>query len=226
MQTQNSGAIHVKVKMEPTFFGKVMFYFALAMAVSAFGTYVGFGFLPEIVASRGIIYGIFALELILVLTSRIWMRRRPMNYILFSLFAFITGVAIAPLLAVTIAEFGGLFIIKALAATALMFTATAILGSVAKVDFTGLRGWLFTFLIGMIIVSIIGIFIPWSNTFEMIFSGFGVGLFSIYTAVDFQLMMRKNMPHEFAMDMALMLYLDIFNLFIYILRLMGSISRR
>jgi len=79
-------------------------------------------------------------------------------------------------------------------------------------------------LIGMIVVSIIGIFIPWGNNFEMLFSGFGVILFSGYTMYDIQ-QIRKNQGMMNPMDAALRLYLDIFNLFIFILRLMGAVSR-
>jgi len=225
MNTKNLQFAQIKTAVKPTFFGKVMFYFALAVAMSCFGAYAGFNYLlPRIIASPAFIYGIFAVELILVFTARLWMRRRPVNYIIFSIFTFLTGVTIAPLLAVTIAEFGGMFVVKALLAAAFMFTACAILGFVAKADFMGLRGWLFMFLIGMIIVSIMGIFIPWGNTFEMIFSAIGVGLFSIYTMVDFQLI-RKTYNEEYAIDAALQLYLDIFNLFIYILRLMTAMRR-
>lgn len=208
----------------PTFFGKVMLFFGLAVAMSCLGAYLGLNyFLATIMTSPVWIYGIFAVELILVFTARLWMRKRPINYVIFSAFALITGVTIAPLLAVFAAQYGIIFIIKALFATAIMFVTCAVLGYFAKVDFMGLRGWLFMFLIGMIVVSIIGVFIPWSNTFEMIFSGIGVGLFSIYTMVDFQLL--KRMPQEYALDAALQLYLDFFNLFIYVLRLMSSIRR-
>jgi FtsH-binding integral membrane protein len=69
----------------------------------------------------------------------------------------------------------------------------------------------------------VGIFIPWSNTFEMVFSGVGVVIFGAFTMYDFQKL--KVMPHDRPLDAAMNLYLDIFNMFIYILRLMSG-SRR
>ena len=210
---------------EPTFFAKVMFYFGLALLMSAAGTYVGFNYVIQIfIANPALIWVLFAAELILVFTSRIWITKYPVNYLLFSAFTFITGVTLVPLLASVMLEFGGPdIIIKALAATTLMFTATAVFGWVTKRDLSGLRGFLITALIGMIVVSLIGIFIPWSNTFEMVFAGFGVVVFSGYTMYDFQKL--KTMPQDRPIDAAMMLYLDIFNLFIYILRLMSG-SRR
>ncbi len=104
-----------------------------------------------------------------------------------------------------------------------MFSGTAVFGWVTKKDLSGMGGFLWTSLIGMIIVSIIGIFWRWSNTFEMIFAGFGIVLFSAYTMYDIQKL--KTWPRDRALDAALNLYLDIFNLFIFILRLISGSSR-
>jgi len=213
------------ISSDTPFISKVFFYFGLAVLVSAAGTYVGFNYLSEMYfTSRFFIYGLFAVELILVLTSRFWSRRKPINYLLFAAFAFITGLTIVPILAGIILEYGGPgLIIKALLATTLMFTATAVFGWVTNRNLSGLRGFLWISLIGMIVVSVIGIFVPWSNTFEMLFSGFGVIVFSGYTMYDIQRI--KVMPDSSPIDAALMLFLDIFNLFIYILRFMSA-SRR
>ena len=103
------------------------------------------------------------------------------------------------------------------------FTATAVFGWTTKIDLTGMRGFLIIGLLGMIITGIVGIFIPWSNTTEMVYSGIGVLLFIGYTAYDFQKI--KHYPEDRYIDAALSLYLDIFNLFMFILRLILS-SRR
>ena len=210
---------------EPTFFAKVMFFFGLALLTSAAGTYVGFNFIIEIfIANPAIMWVLLAVELILVFTARAWSTKRPLNYLLFTAFAFITGVTLVPLLASVILEFGGPdIIIKALVATTLMFTGTAVFGWVTHRNLTGLGGFLFMALIGMIIVSIVGIFIPWNNSFEMIFSGIGIVIFSAYTMYDFQRLKMASIDRP--IDAAMSLYLDIFNLFIFILRLMSG-SRR
>ena len=208
--------------LQASFMSQVMMYFGLAILSSAFGTYMGFQYIaPLIFATPAIMWLIIAVELILVLTSRWWSTKRPINYFLFALFTFITGVTIVPLLANVIYEFGGPeIIIKALVATTLMFSGTAIFGWVTKFDLSGLKGFLWISLIGMIIVAIIGVFIPWSSTIEMVISGFGVVLFSGFTMYDMQKL--KTYPQDRAIDAALNLYLDIFNLFIYILRLLSA----
>lgn len=203
---------------------KVFFYFGLAILASAAGTFVGLTYFAEFfLANPMLMWALFALELGLVFTARWWSERRPINYVLFMAFAFITGVTIVPLLALFLVEFGPAIIVKALLATTLMFAGTAVFGWTTKKNLSGLGGFLWIGLIGMIVVSLIGIFVPWSNTFEMIFAGFGVILFSAYTMYDIQKI--KSFPGMSPMEAALGLYLDIFNLFIFILRLMGAGSR-
>lgn len=226
---ENTAPYEASSSASPTvraaFFPQVMFYFGLAILTSAAGTFVGFQYLiPVFLANPSLMWILFAVELILIFTSRAWSARRPINYLLFALFAFITGVTIVPLLASIIMEFGGpSLIIKAFLATTFMFSGTALFGWVTKKDLSGLRGFLWVALIGMIIISIMGIFIPWGNNFEIVFSGFGVLLFGAYTMYDFQRL--KMFPQDRAMDAALMLYLNIFNMFLFILRLLSGVSR-
>lgn len=220
---QHDGLASVRAS---SFLSKVLLFFGLAMAVSAAGTYAGFTYLSSLfVQHPGASFIFYAVELILVFTARWWSTKHPINYLLFATFAFFTGLTIVPLLAGLILAYGGPgIIIKALLATTLTFTAVATIGFVSQRSFSGLGGFLMMGLIGMIIVSLIGIFIPWSGTFELIFSGFGVLLFAGYTLYDISRL--KHYPQDRYIDAALNLYLDIFNLFLFILRLMAGVSRR
>jgi hypothetical protein len=213
------------IRASHSFAGKVLFFFGLALLISAAGTFTGFQYIGALfVENPQLMWLFFAAELILVFTARIWSTRRPLNYFLFGLFAFVTGITIVPLLASIILEFGGpALIIKALGATTLTFSAVAVFGWTTNRDLSGLRGFLTASLIGIIIVSLIGIFLPWSNNFEMIFAGFGTILFSGYAMYDIQRL--KTFPPDRYVDAALRLYLDIFNLFLFILRLIAGISR-
>ena len=207
------------------FMAKVIFCFGLAIMVSAAGTFTGFRFFgPLFLEHPALMWVFFAAELILVFSARVWSTRRPLNYFLFALFAFITGITITPLLAGVILEFGGPdLIVKALLATTMTFSAAAVIGWTTHRDLSGIRGLLLISLVGMIIVSLIGIFLPWSNNFEMVFSGIGVILFGAFAMYDIQRL--KTYPADRYLDAALQLYLDIFNLFLYILRLISGIAR-
>lgn len=209
----------------PTFISKVIFCFALGIFSSLVGFIVGAQYLmPYFAVSPLLMWGAFLVELGLIFTSGMWSTKRPLNYFLFAAFTFITGVTIVPLILVIANEFGGYSIItKALLTTILMFTAAALLGSTTKYNLAGIRGFLGIGLIGMIIIGLIGLFIPWSNNFEIIFSGAGVVLFSAFAMYDIQKL--KAYPEDRYIDAALALYLDIFNLFIFLIRLISSLNR-
>ena len=214
-----------KTDMEPTFFGKVMFFFGLAVFSSAAGTYVaGTYFLEYFIAYPALMWGAFIAELVLVFTSRLWSQKAVLNKLLFVVFAVLTGITVAPIIGILLQNAAGTSIlIKALGATALMFTATALIGWTTKYDLSGLRGFLFMGLIGLIIVGVLGMFFPWGNTMEMVYSGVGVLLFSGFTMYDIQKL--KQYPEDRYIDAALKLYLDIFNLFLMILRLIMAFGR-
>ncbi|MBD3270025.1 hypothetical protein GF376_00700 [Candidatus Peregrinibacteria bacterium] len=206
------------------FYSKVFTFFGLAILSSAFGAYLGMTYLLQFfTANPATIYLLFIVELAIIFTSKMWSQKQPLNYVLFLIFTLITGITIVPLLAYAAVSGGADLVVKALLATGLMFGASALFGATTKINLSGLRGFLMMSLIGMIVVSIIGIFIPWGNTFEMIFSGFGIIIFSGYAMYDIQKL--KDYPENAYIDAALQLYLDIFNLFIFILRLILALNR-
>jgi len=215
-----------RISYGSSFMSKVLTCFGLAVGVSALGAYIGLNYFAQyFVSSPALTYGLIILELALVLTSGLWSKKEPINVILFGLFALVTGLTLVPIIAYLTLSAGGVsLLIKALAATALMFGGCAIFGATTHRNLQGLGGFLIMALIGMIIVSIIGIFIPWSNTFEMIFAGIGVIIFSAYTMYDIQRL--RSYPDDMYIMAAMQLYLDIFNLFLYILRLLSAMNRR
>jgi len=81
---------------------------------------------------------------------------------------------------------------------------------------------MFNALIGLIVFGLLQLFIPalQGPGFEMIISGAGIVVFSLFLAYDIQRLRRGTAVGESAFFLALSLYLDIFNLFLYILRFM------
>jgi len=214
-----------RTSVTPTFFGKVMTGFALAILVTLIGVWAGFNYFIEyFIQAPALMWIVFIGEFALILTSPFWSTKKPLNYWLFSLFAFLSGVTITPLLLLATITAGSGIVIKALLATCLTFTAAGVIGWTTKKTLEGMGGFLMIGLIGMVITGIIGFFIPWSNSFEMIYSGIGVLLFAGYAVYDFN--MIKRYPEDRYIDAAMHLYLDIFNLFLFILRLLMSLNNR
>lgn len=210
-----------RTEVTATFFGKVMFAFALAILVSTLGVWIGFTYLIEtFIATPWLIWVAFGVELVLIFTSRKWSTIKPLNYWLFSAFALLTGITITPLLLVATEMAGTGIVLKALIATVAMFSAAGAIGYTTKRSLEGMRGFLIVGLIGLLITGVLGIFIPWGSQFEMIYSGIGVLIFTGFAMYDFQKI--KRFPEDRYIDAAIHLYLDIFNLFIFILRLLMS----
>lgn len=207
------------------FYNKLLSWFGLSILATGAGVYLGFNYLLPVFAQNPMLmYVFFIAELALIFTSRMWSKTEPLNYFLFSLFTLCSGVTVVPLIASFAAEFGGYDIIyRSLFATTVTFVAMGLIGHTSKRSFQGLSGFLFIGLIGMIITAIIGIFIPWGNTGEMIYSGIGTLIFAAYAMVDIQRL--KTYPADESMNAAIALYLDVFNLFVFILRLTGATSR-
>jgi uncharacterized protein len=108
-----------------------------------------------------------------------------------------------------------------------MFGAAAIYGAVTKRSLAGLGGILFMGLIGLIVASLLNIFIG-GQQLSFIISIVGIVLFTALTAYDVQRIQQGNIAaatgsmEKAAVIGALQLYLDFINLFLFFLRLFGS----
>ncbi len=110
-----------------------------------------------------------------------------------------------------------------------MFAGTSLWGYTTKRDLTGLGSFLMMGLIGIIIASVVNIFLA-SSAMQFAISVIGVGVFAGLTAYDTQKL--KDVYAGVAGDVtaighasvrgALALYLDFINLFVMLMRLMGD----
>ena len=122
---------------------------------------------------------------------------------------------------------GSTAVASAFLSASAMFGAAAIYGGVTKRDLTKLGGILFMGLIGLIVASLVNIFLG-SSQVNWIISVLGVVLFTAITAWDVQRISRGDLaavtgsPEKGAVLGALSLYLDFINLFLFMLRLFGG----
>lgn len=115
--------------------------------------------------------------------------------------------------------------------TAGMFGAMAVYGFVTKKDLSSWGSFLFMGLIGIIIASVVNIFLA-SSMMSWVISGIGVIIFTGLTAYDVQQITRMGEQgimnggeaaiRKGAIMGALKLYLDFINLFLMLLRFMGD----
>lgn len=173
-------------------------------------------------------YGVIIAELALVfiLSGRIHKMSFTSASLMFILYSLLTGVSLSTIfLAYTESSIATTFLI-----TAGTFGTMSLVGLVTKKDLSKLGGILLMALIGLIIATVVNIFLV-SDTLGWIINYVGVLIFVGLTAYDTQKI--KQMMREYGTDineqtqkMALMgslsLYLDFINMFLYLLRIFGN----
>lgn len=102
------------------------------------------------------------------------------------------------------------------------FFGLSLYGTVTKRDLSGMRSFLMIGLIGIVLASIVNIFLR-SNAAEFVISCCGVLVFAGLTAYDTQKLraLGEEGGEKHALLGALSLYLDFINLFLFLLRFMG-----
>ena len=201
----------------------------LALVFTILGTGAGITIALPLMAS-GWIMLLFILELAIVWTAPSWTRSTPLNYVLFVAFPFLSGLTLAPVIINVLWNYanGAAILMNALIATGLMTLSSAVLASITRTNLGGVFGrFLLQALIGLIVFGLLQIFFPSlrGQGIEMIVSGIGIVVFSLFLAVDIQrVQQRSDLDSPFLLAIAL--YLDIFNLFLFILRFMTASGGR
>lgn len=165
-----------------------------------------------------LILAIIEIVLVIVLSARV-SKMNPMTAkILFLLYSFVTGLTFSSIfVAYKLSS-----IVYVFAITASLFLIFAALGYLIKLDLSKLGTYLFMGLIGILICSVVNIFVG-SSVADTAICCLGVVIFVGYTAYDVSRLKQYELQNEnYAILGALQLYLDFINIFIYLLRLFGK----
>ena len=214
-----------------TLMGKVYLWMTLALAVTGLTSlYVASspGLVQSIFASRGTFWLLVIAELALVfiLSARIMKMSFSTAGIMFALYSVLNGVTMSFIfIAYTSTSIATAFFV-----TAGMFAAMSFIGFVTKKDLSSFGSFFTMALIGLIIASVVNIFLN-SSVMYWIITYVGVLLFVGLTAYDTQKLKQmlieygdevNDSTQKLALIGSLSLYLDFINLFLYILRLFGN----
>lgn len=214
-----------------TLLKNVYAWMALALVITGLTAYYvanSPAILDAIFGSSAVLIGLCIAEFALVIAMSAAINKISFMVagLLFVAYSIINGVTLSSILLVyTMESVAATFFV-----TAGTFGAMALYGSVTNKDLSKMGSILLMALIGLIIATIVNIFLK-SSMMATIISYVGVLIFVGLTAYDAQKI--KNMitiygdeTNEQGMKMALMgslsLYLDFINLFLYLLRIMGS----
>uniref|UniRef100_A0A8D7ZXT3 Protein lifeguard 1 n=4 Tax=Culex pipiens TaxID=7175 RepID=A0A8D7ZXT3_CULPI len=168
-----------------------------------------------------IAFGVMLVTLISMACCGSVRRKAPMNFIFLTLFT----LAQSFLLGITTARFSSQEVLLAVGITAAVCLGLTLFAFQTKWDFTVMGGVLFVAVIILMLFGIIAIFFP-GKTITIVYASFGALIFSIYLIYDTQLMMggehKYSISPEEYIFAALNLYLDIINIFLYILTIIGA----
>lgn len=183
--------------------------------------------LIEVIFSSGSFWMLVIAELAVVwfLSSRIMKLSMPVATAAFAVYSLLNGVTLSPIFLV----YTGESITSTFFITAATFGTMAVFGYTTKRDLSSWGSYLMMALIGLIIASVVNIFLG-SSLLMWAVSYLGVLLFVGLTAYDTQQLKAmiaasigdEEQTKKVALLGALNLYLDFINLFIYLLRILGK----
>lgn len=213
----------------PVLMRKVYVWMTLALVITGFTAYgvaTSPGVLQLIFGNQILFWGMIIAELALVIGVSAAINRLSLTMatLMFILYSVINGALFSSIFLIyTASSIATVFFI-----TAGTFGVMALIGYTTKTDLTSIGKYLFMALIGLIIATLVNMFIK-SEGFTYILSYIGVLIFVGLTAYDSQkikqMLLQAPDAGEGAQKIALLgaltLYLDFINLFLYLLRIFG-----
>ncbi|XP_065569579.1 protein lifeguard 1-like [Artemia franciscana] len=150
-------------------------------------------------------------------------RKTPWNYIVLFIFTILEGM----MLGLMASSFDADDVLLAIGIVAIITLALTLFSFQTKIDFTAMAGGLLCLGICLLMFGLFALIFQ-SKILQILYASLGALVFSFYLVFDLQIMMggkhRYSISPEEYIFAALNLYLDIVNLFIYILRLIGLLS--
>ncbi len=231
METNNLTRNLAEKTAQSVLFRNVYTWMTLALVITgAVAMYMAksMTLLSMIMQNSLLFWGILIAELGVVwyLSARIHRISFTSATLLFILYSILNGATLSmTFLIYTMSSIATTFFV-----TAGTFGVMALFGYVTKKDLTRLGSLCFMGIIGIIIASLVNIFLQ-NSMMEMIISYIGVLLFVGLTAYDSQKIKRLLMQdgveinettQKIALLGAMTLYLDFINLFLYLLRILGD----
>ncbi len=214
----------------PALIRKVYTWMAMALAitgVTAYGVSISPNLLNLIFGSKLVFFGLIVAELavVMLLSARLHRLSLTTATLMFVGYSVLNGVTLASIFLVfTMSSIATTFFI-----CAVTFAVMSAYGALTKTDLSSMGKLMFMALIGLIIATVVNLFVA-SSGLDLIISYVGVLVFVGLTAWDTQkikaMLAEADYMDESAQKIALIgalsLYLDFVNLFLYLLRIFGA----
>jgi len=149
--------------------------------------------------------------------------KHPTNLYLLGGFTLCEGYTVGVICAMYYANGMGMIVLQALMLTAAIFLSLTAYTFTTKKDFSFLGAGLFSGLVVLIVWGLLNMFFDFGIGGRMVFSLFGALLFSGYILYDTSQIMNNLGPDDY-IEGAINLYLDIINLFLYLLEFLRMLQ--
>jgi modulator of FtsH protease len=196
-------------------FSRVMFLVGVTCAFTALGAFIGRDLSP----GTAIIFWLVALGMILA-SGFIKKQSGALGMSLLFAVGLVLGLAVGPTLNYYVAVNGSEVLYQAAGATALFIGAFGAWGYATRRDLAPYVRFFFWALIGLIVFGVVMIFVQIPQG-QLIWAILGLVIFAFWTAFDFQRLKRSNTGNV-AVPIALGIFLDIFNVFLFFLQIFGG----
>jgi FtsH-binding integral membrane protein len=199
------------------FMGAVFGTLIFQLAVTFFVMYALTSFKDEFYKKLNTaIFGIFIIQLLLVVLLATVPMPMPLKLVLFTLFSVLNGVILSYVAKYVPARYVKVAVLATIALFVTLFVVGALL-VVMGVDLTWLWVLLMVALVGLIVYWILDIFLKFPNMYSRVITIVGILVFSLFIVVDTHFILRRDYQGDYV-TAALDYYLDIINLFLNILR--------
>ena len=212
-----TAAASVSTTERLVFIKKVYSLLAMSMLTAAVGAYLGSGPLFLIVAPNMMLF--FVLQIGLIFFASFAARKPGLNIIALFSFTTVSGLTLGPLLM----RVGPTIAAEAFVLTAITFVGLSLYVVYSKKDFSFMSGFLMTGLIVLVVGGLLNMFFIQSGMMHFVMSGASVLLFSGFILYDTSNILRYYGTDEHV-SATLALYLDVLNLFIALLSILGIMS--
>lgn len=137
-------------------------------------------------------------------------------------FTFFMGLMLAPLLTHTLNYSNGAsLIMTAFGGTAVVFAVMASIATTTKRDFSGMGSWLMAGVVVLLLAVVANIFLQMS-VLSIVISVLAIGIFSAFILYDVQRIVNGGETNY--VTATLSIYLNVFNIFSSLLRLLGIVG--
>jgi FtsH-binding integral membrane protein len=195
-------------------FGQTMFLVAATMGFFAAGAYIGRDL------SGGWSIACFIGAIVLMFALNLARKSPPLGMTVLFAMGTLMGLGLGPgLAAYASLEDGGTLLAQAGGATALFVGGLGSYGYATRRDFAAWGRYLFFALLGLIAVGLVFIFVSIPGE-RVVWSLLGLGVFGALTVFDFNRLKRASADD--AVFIACSIFLDVVNIFLFMLQLLGG----